>query len=283
MKKTVLPKLTIAAPDNNYNFCTHQSWGIPDPERFDALMDEACSLVDGGYHLGDNFFTWMRNVSPLEDSVFRSAWQSNVQNQADDAIMWRRYILCCAAYHCVHLEGDFVECGTLFGTGIKTVVDYFGKDNFGKTFWGYDTFDTNPVEGHAFNGQEAGLYDRVRERFAGYDNVRLVKGFLPGSLEGNSPERIAFMHIDLNSAEYEMAVLKVLFDRMVPGGILILDDYEWSGVYRQQKIQEDTWFDARQYRVFPLPTGQGLVIKRASLKPGLWAFLSRYFARLAQA
>jgi O-methyltransferase len=53
-----------------------------------------------------------------------------------------------------------------------------------------------------------------------------------------------------------------LFDRIVPGGMLILDDYEWAGVYRIQKILEDRWFEAREYRVFPLPTGQGLVLKR---------------------
>jgi len=70
------------------------------------------------------------------------------------------------------------------------------------------------------------------------------------------------MHIDLNSAEYEIAVLEVLFGRLVPGGVLILDDYEWGGMYRKQKIAEDAWFEQRQYRVFPLPTGQGMVLKR---------------------
>jgi hypothetical protein len=43
----------------------------------------------------------------------------------------------------------------------------------------------------------------------------------------------------------------------------VLDDYEWSGPYRNQKLAEDPWFDARRHKVFPLPTGQGLVIKRA--------------------
>jgi predicted O-methyltransferase YrrM len=92
--------------------------------------------------------------------------------------------------------------------------------------------------------------------------VRLVKGLLPQSLEGNSPDKIAFLHIDLNSAEFEIAVLDALFDRVTPGGMVVLDDYEWSGQYRLQKMAEDAWFDARKYRVFPLPTGQGLVIKR---------------------
>ena len=176
--------------------------------------------------------------------------------------MWRRYILCCAAYHCMHLDGDFVECGVLFGTGVKTVIDFFGKDNFAKTFWAYDTFDINPVATHPSHGQRSGLYGEVKARFAGYAGVNLIMGRLPESLHDNSPQRIAYLHIDLNQAEYEIAVLNELFDRLVPGGILILDDYEWSGVYRDQKIKEDQWFEAREYRVFPLPTGQGLVLKR---------------------
>ncbi|HEX5278428.1 MAG TPA: class I SAM-dependent methyltransferase [Fluviicoccus sp.] len=236
---------------------------MSDPERFLALLTEAASLLqEPGYYLSDNLFTWGRNNSALDDKPFMNAWKSNIYNAADQAILWRRYILCTSAYHCVQLEGDFVECGSLFGTGIKTVIDYFGREEFAKTFWGYDTFDTNPVDGHGFDGQKAGLYEEILKRFDGYDNVKLVKGLLPQSLQGNSPEKIAFLHIDLNSAEYEVAVLKVLFDRLVPGGILILDDYEWSGLYRPQKLKEDDWFERREYRVIPLPTGQGMVIKR---------------------
>jgi hypothetical protein len=262
MKKTRLPKLTIAEETRLRSFRSHEGSGITDPDRFKELMDEAVRLVEPGCHLGDNLFTWMRNLSAVEDSAFVEAWQSNVANQADGAILWRRYILCCAACHCVHLPGDFVECGVLFGTGVKTVIDYFGKDNFDKQFWAYDVFETNPVEELPSLGQEEGLFERARKRFSGYDNVRLVAGLLPASLAGNSPGQIAYLHIDLNKAETEIAVLERLFDRVAPGGIVILDDYEWSGVYRKQKIQEDAWFEARQYRVIPLPTGQGLVIKR---------------------
>jgi hypothetical protein len=204
----------------------------------------------------------MRNLSVVEDSAFLKAWQSNVASPADEAILWRRYILCCAAFHCAHLPGDFVECGVLFGTGVKTVIDYFGKDSFGKPFWAYDIFENNPVEGIPSLGQHEGLLEKVRERFSGYDNVKLVPGLLPASLDGNSPDQIAYLHIDLNQAETEIAVLERLFDRVATGGIVILDDYEWSGVYRRQKIKEDPWFEAREYRVIPLPTGQGLVIKR---------------------
>lgn len=262
MKKTPLPKLTIAEKNRINTFKSHQSWGIKDPTRFKQLMEEAIGLVAAGSYLGDNLFTWMRDLSVTEDAAFRQVWRSNITNSADEAILWRRYILCCAAYHCVHLEGDFVECGVLYGTGVKTIIDYFGKDNFAKQFWAYDTFDTNPVEGHAFEGQHDGLLQEVQQRFPGYHNVNLIPGLLPDSLTDNSPDQIAYLHIDLNNAEFEIAVLDRLFDRMLSGGIVILDDYEWSGPYRDQKIKEDAWFEARHYRVFPLPTGQGLVLKR---------------------
>lgn len=262
MKKPVLPELSPAQPDRAFMFRAGQNWGVRDPARFQQLMEEALGLVSPGYYFGDNLFVWMRNLSALEDARFRDAWKANILNTADEATLWRRYILCCAAFHCVHLEGDFVECGVWRGTGVKTVIDYFGKENFRPAFWAYDTFDTNPVPGAAFEGQEPGLFEWVKQRFAGYDQVRLTMGLLPDTLEGNSPEKISYLHIDLNHAETEIAVLDRLFDRLVPGGILILDDYEWAGVYRVQKIREDPWFSARNYRVIPLPTGQGLIIKR---------------------
>lgn len=69
------------------------------------------------------------------------------------------------------------------------------------------------------------------------------------------------MHIDLNQAPAEIATLDALFDRVVPGGMIILDDYEMF-FYRAQKFAEDDWFGRRGYKVFPLPTSQGFVIKR---------------------
>lgn len=248
--------------DRLMNFSTPVSWCISDPQRFQQLMDEAKTLVTGGYYLGDNLFTWGRNNSALEDTAFTEALQTNIQNPSDEAIAWRRYLLACSASHAVHLEGDFVECGVYLGTGIKTVIDYFGKDNFEKKFWGYDTFDYHPTAGHGFEEQQSGLFEKVKKRFADYPMVQLVQGLIPDSFARGCPDRIAYLHIDLNNHEGEIASLDHLWERIVPGGLIILDDYEWAGIYREQKRAEDLWFQEREYRVFPLPTGQGFVIKR---------------------
>jgi O-methyltransferase len=257
-----LPTRTPPASQQPPNFVSPLNWGMGDPKRFSELLQEMLKLLPAGVYAGDNLITWGRNNSALEDQPFKRAWNANLQNDADHTILWRRYVLACAAYHCIQLEGDFVECGVYRGTGIKTVVDYLGGVTFPKNFFGYDTFDYNPVEGHSFDGQEPGFYEKILERFDSYPQVRLVKGLIPHSFTEACPATIAYLHIDLNSAEAEIAALEVLFNRVVPGGIVILDDYEWAGVYRIQKVAEDRWFDDRRYRVMPLPTGQGLVIKR---------------------
>ena len=257
-----LPAYVPPRPDVVINFLTPMSWMISDVPRFMSLIQEASKLVEGGVYFGDNMFTWGRNNSLFDDPPFRKAWEDNIKNDADRAIAWRRYVLATLAYHAVNLPGDFVECGVYNGTGVKTVIDYLGGSEFPKTFWGFDTFDSNPVEGHAFEGQAPGFFQQVLARFADYPQVKLIQGLIPEVFDTHSPSQICYLHIDLNSATAEVATLDRLFDRVVPGGVIIFDDYEWSGVYRAQKLALDPWLDARAYKLTPMPTGQAFLIKR---------------------
>ena len=237
-------------------------WATKNAELVAQYMKAVSEQVEPGFHFADNFFTWARNNSMLDDEKFVKSWDANAENDADKAIVWRRYILACAAYHCVQLDGDFVECGAYTGVGVKTVIDYLGAEKFPKNFWVYDLFEHEEwMLHHPMPEHGPGLENRVRQKFETYRQVKIFKGSIPEVFEGQSPERISYLHIDLNQAPAEIAALDALFDRIVPGGIVILDDYEWS-LYRSQKLAEDPWFEARQYRVFPLPTGQGIVIKR---------------------
>lgn len=105
------------------------------------------------------------------------------------------------------------------------------------------------------------LYEQVRQRFSDIDNISVVQGMIPEVLHKTAPEKVAFMHLDLNGPAAEVAALEFFFDRLVPGAILILDDYGWREYYRSQKEAEDPFFESRGYRVLELPTGQGMVIK----------------------
>jgi O-methyltransferase len=259
-----LPKLTPSDPGSVQNFVFPRFWYEPDRVALADLLQSAAGKAVPGVHFSDNLFTWGRNNSMLDDQPFMEAWKSNIDDEeANVAIVWRRYILACAAYHCVQLGGDFVECGCYTGDGVKTVIDYLGGTEFPRTFWAYDLFEHDPSElHHPMPKHGTDLCAYVQQKFASYPQVRVIKGRIPEVFAGASPDQIAYLHIDLNQAPAEVAALEALFDRVVPAGVIILDDYEWATAYRPQKLAEDPWFDARDYRVFPLPTGQGLLIKR---------------------
>ena len=256
---------TEAMSDDNQNKIVNAFipvfWGAKDPQLFADIM-KAMSTQVTGFHFADNMFCWQRNNSMLLDEKFVDCWKSNCVSDSDQAIVWRRYIMTMAGFHCSHLEGDFVECGCYEGVGSKTVLDYLGGPEFKKMFWLYDLFEhTDESVNHAMPHHGPQLYDSVKKRFEAYSNVKLFKGFLPEVLNEGTPEKIAWLHIDLNQAPAEIGCLEMLFDRVVPGGIIIFDDYEYLA-YRAQKIAEDDWLGKRGYKVFPLPTSQGLVIKR---------------------
>jgi hypothetical protein len=258
-----LPRLGRPKLDAISNFFMPVIWETKDNALVAGLMRLVAERVAPGFHFADNLFTWARNNSMLDDTEFVEAWKKNAESDSDRAIIWRRYVLACAAFHCVQLDGDFVECGAYTGTGVKTVVDYLGGPAFPKTFWAYDLFEHHREMGHHAMGEHGkDLFEKVVRRFRDYPQVKVIKGKIPEVFAGQSPDKICYLHIDLNEAPAELSALGALFDRIVPAGMIILDDYEWAISYRAQKLAEDPWFEARGYRVMPLPTGQGLVIKR---------------------
>jgi hypothetical protein len=67
-------------------------WGTRNPELVAQHVKAATELAEPGFHFADNFFTWARNNSMLDDEAFVTSWTSNVETDADKAIVWRRYI-----------------------------------------------------------------------------------------------------------------------------------------------------------------------------------------------
>lgn len=245
------------------NFVTPVFWGVREKKDTEQVVRSLIDRMDSGVFFSDNLLTWCRNNSMLDDPKFIESWSENSKDSVpDQGIIWRRYILACAACHCVQFEGDFVECGCYRGTAVKTIVDYLGGKEFPRTFWAYDLFVHEKTDiHHSMPSHGEDLYEKVKARFDGYPQVNVVKGRVPEIFESRCPEKISYLHIDMNEAPAEMAAITALFDLVVPGGMVILDDYEWS-YYRRQKISQDPWFEERDYRVMPLPTGQGLVFKR---------------------
>ena len=100
---------------------------------------------------------------------------------------------------------------------------------------------------------------RKLERCSDNGIIHLVS--CPDVLHENAPEKIAFLHLNLNAAQAEVSALEVLFDRtLCLRGYIVFDDF---GHIRgkEQNVAETDWMNSRNYDVLEMPTEQALVIK----------------------
>lgn len=245
------------------NHITTAFYGMADPNMFYKGIQTAINQVSPqGVFTGDNLFTFGRNLSFLEDRKFMEAFEKHTETVIEKSIIWRSYILSWAVKRAMNLPGDFAECGCYRGISARILCDYVEFGNSDKTFYLYDLFEhSEEMSHHSMPAHSTKLFDEVCARFADMPNVKVTQGAVPGSLDKlQPPGDIAFLHIDMNNAEAEVGALERLFDQVVTGAVIVLDDYGWAA-YRDQKDGEDNFFAQRGLQVLELPTGQGLVLK----------------------
>ncbi|MBC3956871.1 Methyltransferase domain-containing protein [Pseudomonas asturiensis] len=239
------------------------SFNIINPELFKHSLEGLRQSVatPDSFYSADNVICWNRNFSFMTDEPFMAAMRKNATSNIEMSIIWRTYILCHFAKMARRLPGDFVEVGAYKGNTANVIADRVDLASTGKQYYLYDAFEHDEGDvHHAMPNHGPQLHNTVKERFAAYPFVQVIKGYVPDSFEQGFPEQIAFAHIDLNQAPAEVEALKRIVPRMVPGSVLILDDYGWW-VYRAQKEAEDPLLAEFGLEVLELPTGQGLVFK----------------------
>lgn len=183
-------------------------------------------------------------------------------------LRWRAHVVCWAAARAADLEGDFVECGVNRGGYALTAMKYIGFERMDRRFFLLDTFEglvaAQLTEEERRSGLRGGGYtpchDAVLKTFAPYANVRIIKGTVPNTLAQVDAERVAFLSIDMNAREPEIAAAEHFWDRLSPGATVLLDDYGWRK-HTAQRVAFDEFARKRGVPLLALPTGQGIIIK----------------------
>jgi len=155
-----------------------------------------------------------------------------------------------------HLVGDIVECGVFKGTGLMTWLKILqlNEANSIRKVIGFDFFNpafvnlledeidrktmeqvftrTDPVAGDL---TEEGIRNKIM--LAGFDESRFE--LVPGDISRTSAEyaknrpgfRISLLYLDLDLDRPTYDTLVNLWDRVVPGGVVVFDEYayhSWS-------------------------------------------------------
>lgn len=214
-----------------------------------------------------------RSVAFLEDEKFHAAFQAGMRSwhhvflqiggQRELPIEWRVYLLCWAARHASTLDGDFVECGVNTGIYSLAACHYVEFNSLDRDFYLLDPFVSPIVTAEAFSGA---YYDVVRNSFSRYPRVHVIQTELPPSLADLSLEKIAYLSLDVagsgqdDEALQEASTLELLWERLVPGAVVVLGKYGWLG-YPRRKIVMDALAARLGIEIGLLPTGQGLIVR----------------------
>ena len=207
------------------------------------------------------------NCDFTKDPVFQEAYASGEKQQTMDGIRWRAHTALWAAFHAKQLEGDFVECGVYRGflsMSIMTYIDFASMTD--RKFHLIDTYSglvpelVTEEDSAAYRNDYEDCYEFVKQSFAKYENVNVVRGSVPEILPSANISKVAYLSIDMNCTQPEVDALEYFWPRLVSGGLVVLDDYGFPG-HEAQKAGADRVAESVGVQVLTLPTGQGLIIK----------------------
>lgn len=165
-------------------------------------------------------------------------------------------------------RGIFVELGTGKGYVMSAVLEYLAlsKLSIGSVFL-IDTFLPYKPNSKGDQLQEnethfayATDFARVQENFRRFPFVTIIRGRLPEALDKLEDAPIVFLHIDLNHVGAELECIEKLWHRIVPGGIVLLDDYANAG-QDATNFAWNEWTAANKVQILTTASGQGIFIK----------------------
>ena len=195
-----------------------------------------------------------RDAQRRQDNAVATARLATPEGRAET---WRELTLACAKNTMIKLlkqalvlEGDVIECGVFHGGSLrkicKTVRDI--PTNQPRTVLGLDTFtgfpptslsnmDTTlfrPLSSLQYKFRDCRVVPTELKQFAEAFQINL--DLRPGPFAKTLPQlgtrQYCFVHMDCDTYASHLECLSALFDQIVPGGIIVYDDYgstKWPG------------------------------------------------------
>lgn len=204
------------------------------------------------------------------DQDFESLYAEMVESWSPGKdVRWRMWLLSTVAQQCQELPGNFAEFGTWRG-GCAYMILGRTKVAAGHRFFLFDTFTGIPADRLTTRERRQGFVGAHEDTSVEYveallapwrPRYELCPGDIFQTLDTVDVGRLSFAHIDLNAAAPSGRALDFAYERMLPGGIIVFDDYgDWP--YKDQREVIDEFFRERPEKPIVLPTCQALVVKR---------------------
>jgi len=147
------------------------------------------------------------------------------------------------------LEGDIAECGVFRGGSAVAMALYLSQQGIEKSIYGFDSFEGfDPASArrdlqlggtynadrheHGFGETSKGTVLAKVNRFQ-LRNIELISGYFSQTFcKFAAPKRFCFVHLDVDLYDSYRECLEFFYPHMVPGGIILVDEYNdppWPG------------------------------------------------------
>jgi O-methyltransferase len=233
---------------------------VPNHEARFRVLDALAS--QWGLFLYNDHLSW------LGEREFWQTWQAfpGWRGQRAD----RKFVLWSLSRNSRSLPGDTAECGIYTGGSSHLICATSAP---GTLHHAFDSFEglsppktedlpTSEVAYHWRSGDLAATEETVRGNLQAYDFVRYYRGWIPTRFSEVSTLKFRFVHVDVDLYEPTRDSVRFFFDRLVPGGLLLCDDYGYETCAGARRACDELVQERCLDPVIHLPTGQGLIVAR---------------------
>ena len=234
----------------------------------------------------DNYDVWpqsnLNSVTVYEnDTVFHKKYNKLLEKlnmkDTDNPLRRNRHYLLSNLMKIAPIEGgDIAECGCWKGLSSTIIASELKNKNFKNNFYIFDSFEgLSEFNDFDFRENKKNIeVEKIRKHFV--SNIELVKsnlsefgkfiyflkGWIPKRFNEVKDNKFSFVHIDLDLYEPTKNSLNFFGERIIKGGIILLDDYG-SLDFPGAKLATDNFLkNDNSFSFLPLSYGSAFLIKK---------------------
>lgn len=180
------------------------------------------------------------NYSPISPHSSYSPWDCDEYYLKNFDIVknytlvdnYRLFELYTLALQCCTLDGDFLEVGVFKGGSAGIIQSALNKLQSNKIFYIADTFNgvvkTDPEKDNQYTGGEHSVsisYAQKLFDLLSFEPPNILKGIFPDDHPNFNPEKLAFVHSDVDTYNSTKDIVEWCLPKLVVGGVIVFDDY----------------------------------------------------------
>ena len=233
-------------------------------------------LFDDGRHarMSKTFRQYVAEHCEVQDSAFDNVYLAGVMATNTPPVPLPRrdrfLFLQRQLEKTLALEGRVAECGCFQGLSSYVMCSRLRAHERSFDGSGYEIYDSfqglseptaedtrtpDQPEDAAFSmsnmktGKYAAGLEQVRRSLSAFPRISFNPGWIPSAFPPGEGARYRFVHVDVDLYQPTRDSFEYFWPRLVPGGIVVCDDYNWPGAKRA--VEEFCASQGIQFQITP--------------------------------